>query len=107
MNWTVEFFNETVREEFLQLPPDVRADLVRISEMIRDFGLEKVGMPHVRHLVGKVWEMRGKGREGIARGLYVAITGRRVVILRCFVKKTQKTPEKEIKLALARMEGLK
>jgi len=61
-------------------------------------------MPHVKHLTGKLWEMRGKGREGIARSLYVAVSGRRVVTLRCFVKKT---PEKEIRLALSRMEGLK
>lgn len=107
MKWTVEFLDESVHAEFLQLYPSLRADFVHISEMIRDYGLERVGMPHVKHLTGKLWEMRGKGREGIARSLYVAVSGRRVVILRCFVKKTQKTPEKEIRLALSRMEGLK
>jgi len=50
--------------------------------------------------------MRAKGKAGISRGIYVALSGRRVVILRIFVKKTQKTPRAEIRLALDRMKEL-
>ena len=82
MKWTVEFLNETVMAEFDALPMDMQASLARIADMIRDNGLEKTGMPHVRHLQGKLWEMRGKGRDGIARNIYVTVTGRRIVIVR-------------------------
>jgi phage-related protein len=46
------------------------------------------------------------GRDGIARALYVTVTGRRIVVLRAFVKKTQKTPRQEIELALARAKEI-
>ncbi len=58
--------------------------------------------PYVKHLQGPVWEMRMRGRDGISRALYVAASGRRVVIVRVFVKKTQKTPHRELELALRR-----
>jgi phage-related protein len=58
--------------------------------------------PYVKHLTGKLWEMRLKGKDGIARALYVTALGRRVVIVRAFVKKTQKTPDSEIDLAQRR-----
>ena len=106
MQWSVEFLNDVVEEEFRGLPKDMQARFVRISELIEAYGIEHVGMPHVRHLDGKLWEMRAKGKTGISRGIYVAVTGRRLVILRIFVKKTQKTPRSEILLAWERMKEL-
>jgi phage-related protein len=102
MTWTVETLNATVDEEVSALPADMRAHLTRISFMIEEFGLERMREPHVKHLHGPLWEMRMRGRDGISRALYVAATGRRVVIVRVFVKKTQKTPGRKIDLALAR-----
>jgi len=63
--------------------------------------------PYVKHLEGKLWEMRLKGRDGIARSLYVTASGRRVIVVRTFVKKTQKTPGREIRLALERAKEVK
>ena len=88
------------------MPADMRARFVHISELIAVFGLNRVGMPHVRHLTGPLWEMRLRGRDGISRALYVAIQERRVVVVRVFVKKTQKTPSREIDLALRRAREL-
>jgi len=102
MDWTVTFLNEQVLREFRELPVSLRAATSRIMELIEKNGLEKTGMPYVRHIQGKLWEIRAKGMDGIARSLYVTATGRRVVIVRCFVKKTQKTPDSEIKIALQR-----
>jgi phage-related protein len=70
--------------------------------MIEEFGLERMHEPHVKHLQGSIWEMRMRGRDGISRALYVSAKGKRVVIVRVFVKKTQKTPGREIELALSR-----
>ena len=53
-----------------------------------------------------MWELRAKAAEGIARGLYVAMVGRRVVILHVFEKKTQKTPARAIALARQRMKEM-
>ena len=68
--WTVETLNETVDAEIESLPDDMRADFVRISGMIEARGLQSMGMPHVRHLEGPLWEMRLRGRDGISRTMY-------------------------------------
>ena len=75
--------NGMVEEEFHALPVDLKASILRIATLIRENGLEKTGMPYVRHLQDKLWEMRGKGKDGIARSIYV-------------------TPKDEIKIALKR-----
>ena len=102
MSWTVETLNAAVDEEFDALPADMRARFVRVCELIAAVGLTRVGAPHVRHLTGPLWEMRLRGKDGIARALYVTVQDRRVVVLRAFIKKTQKTPRREIDLALRR-----
>jgi phage-related protein len=102
MAWTVETLNAVVDGEVNALPADMRAQLSRISLMIEEFGLERMREPHVKHLRGPLWEMRMRGRDGISRALYVAARGKRVVIVRAFVKKTQSTPGREIDLALKR-----
>jgi phage-related protein len=102
MPWSVEVLNETVAEELAILPADMKARYLRTVRLIREFGLEYLSEPYVKHLDGKLWEMRLKGRDGISRALYVTALGKRVVVVRVFVKKTQKTPQAEINLALRR-----
>ena len=105
--WTVEFLNETVEAEFQAMPADIRARMMRLVFLIENKGLPEIGLPYVRHLEGKLWELRAKGKDGIARGLYVTAKEKRVVVLRVFQKKTQKTPRKEIKLAMERAREVK
>jgi phage-related protein len=107
MAWIVETLNETVDAELAELPADMRARLARIAELIEAVGLPRVKEPHVRHIRGPIWEIRLKGKSGIARALYIAAREQRVVILRAFVKKTEKTPAGEIELALHRAKELK
>ena len=102
MHWRVEVLNDTVRGELNALPVEIRARLTRLEHMISQLGLETLREPYVKHLDGKLWEMRVTGRDGIARAIYVTAVGRRVVILRAFIKKTQRTPRSEIDLALRR-----
>src|SRR5271157_1567244 len=106
MRWTVETLNETVDAEVEALPEDMRARLARIARLIEEMGLEHVGEPHVKHIEGRLWEIRLKGRSGISRALYVTVVGRRVVIVRVFVKKTEKTPRREVELALFRAKSV-
>jgi len=102
MVWQVELIREA-EAELLALPPDMRARFLHIAEMLEEFGPQRVGMPHVRALDGKLWEIRMTGRDGIARAIYVTRTGQRVVVLHVFVKKTQKTPWRAIEIAYTRM----
>ncbi len=102
MPWSVEVLNDIVRTELRSLPEDMKARFIRLGERISASGLESLGEPHAKHLEGKLWELRLTGRDGIARVLYVTAAGKRVVVVRVFVKKTQKTPRVEIELALQR-----
>jgi phage-related protein len=102
MGWTVEFLSVEVMAELDALPSDIRASFERIVHLIEVAGLERVHEPYVKHLDGPLWEMRMRGRDGIARAAYVTTVGRRVVVVRVFPKKTQKTPRREIELALRR-----
>ena len=104
MIWTVEILNEAVEAELLGLPSDMQAAFARLAERIMAVGLERVREPHVKHLDGKLWEMRLTGRDGIARAIYVTATGRRIIVLHAFVKKTQKTPKATLALAMARLK---
>jgi phage-related protein len=105
--WTVETLNATVDAELEALPGDMLGRFWQIAALIKDMGLERVRGPYVDHLEGPLWEMRLKGKDGIARAIYVAACGKRVVVVRVFVKKTQKTPRHEIKLALRRAKDVK
>jgi phage-related protein len=100
--WRVEILNETVAAEITSLPADMQARLLRLAERIASIGLANLGEPHVKHLEGKLCELRLAGRDGIARALYITAIGRRVVVVPAFVKKTQETPRSEIELALRR-----
>ncbi len=103
MRWTVETL-APVDAEIEALPPGLQARVVRLLEMIENVGLEQMHEPHVKHLEGKLWELRAKAQEGIARGLYVTVAGRRVVVLHVFVKKTEKTPQRALDVARERMK---
>ena len=106
MGWTVEFLTNDVEDELRALPRDMQARFLRIVSVIESRGLEQVHEPYVKHLQGKLWEMRLIGRDGISRALYVAASGQRVVVVRVFIKKTQKTPPREIRLALERAKDV-
>lgn len=71
-------------------------------ELIEAHGLAAMHEPHVKHIDGKLWEMRMKGKDGIARALYVTVASERVVIVHAFTKKTQKTPARALEVARAR-----
>ncbi len=107
MKWRVEILNQTVLEELDALPPDMRAKLDHIVRMIEKLGLHQVREPYIKPFRDKLWEMRIRGRDRIARAIYVTVKERRIVILHAFIKKTPKTPAAAIRTALFRMKELK
>ena len=106
MNWKVTFFSSRVEAEIQALAAGFVARFMRYAERMEIYGPD-LGMPHTRPMGGGLFELRLKAAEGIARVFYCTIVGRRIVMLHQFVKKTEKTPNKEIKIARNRMKEIK
>lgn len=104
--WTVEYLASAARER-AELPADMRARLFRMVDAICEGGI--VGLPRdwIKQLGDRLWELRITGKDGIARAIYITATGQRIVILRIFVKKTEKTPPRELALARQRAKEVK
>ncbi|PZM13591.1 type II toxin-antitoxin system RelE/ParE family toxin [Rhizobium tubonense] len=107
MKWSVEFLDESIELKLDSLPKDVIASFLRIVSLIELRGPQGVHEPYVKHLDGPVWEMRLRGKDGIARAAYVTASERRVIVVHVFTKKTRKTPRREIELALKRAKEIK
>ena len=106
MRWTFLTLNATVEAEVRALPVDMQARFLRFGDVVEQVGLDALPRDAVRHLEGKLWELRMIGRDGIARAVYVTAAGRRVVVVRVFVKKTQKTPPRELEIARQRAKEI-
>jgi len=102
VSWRVETLNAAVDAELEALPADIRAKFVHIAELLQTFGPLHVREPYVKPLGNKLFEIRMKGKDGIARAIYIAGSGQRLVVLHAYVKKTKKTPRAAIRIALAR-----
>ena len=101
MHYRIEFFNASVQQEVMEWPPGIRAGFVRIAERIVQYG-PALGLPYTRALGDGLFEIRARGQEGIGRGLFCTTSDRRVVILHSFIKKSQKTPAKDLAIARRR-----
>ncbi|MCL4773075.1 MAG: type II toxin-antitoxin system RelE/ParE family toxin [Burkholderiaceae bacterium] len=103
MPWRVEFFSDRLERELAGLPPGLLARFLRYAERIEIFGPD-LGMPHTRAMGDGLFELRLKATEGIARVFYCTAAGHCVILLHCFVKKSDKTPAKELEVAIRRMK---
>ena len=105
MKWKITFYNDKVEVQTLNLPSGILANFLHIAEMIEELG-PNLGRPYVGTLGARLFEIRAKGREGIGRSIYCTVKGREVIILHSFVKKSQKTPKKDLDLARKRMKDI-
>lgn len=103
MKWKITFYSDKIENQTLSFPSGILANFLHIVEMIEELG-PNLGKPYVGTIGSGLYEIRAKGREGIGRSLYCTVKGREVVILHSFIKKTQKTPKKELDLAKKRMK---
>ncbi|GHV02954.1 bacteriophage protein [Campylobacterota bacterium] len=108
--WTVDYYLQAsgrcpVREWLFELTAGARAEVMLTIELLERHGLD-LGMPFVKPVEGKLYEVRAKDKDGIYRVFYFARTGRRFVMLHGFTKKTQQTPRKEIEIAKKRMKEI-
>lgn len=106
MTWTVTFYSPVVEAELLALPAGFVARFIRYAERMEVYGPD-LGMPHTRAMGDGLFELRLKAAEGIARVFYCTVVGRRIVVLHQVVKKTEKTPRKELDVARRRLKEIK
>jgi phage-related protein len=106
MNWDIQYYSPGVEKEILSLPTGLLARYLRLTDLMIEFGAN-LGMPHTRFLEDGLLELRIKSKEGIARVFYCTIIGNTIVMLHVFIKKSNKIPQKEIRLAKKRMEEVK
>lgn len=105
-NWSIEFVNKEAQKEFDALSISFKAKFVHITNLIEQFGPWNVGMPHIRFLGDKLWEIRMKAQEGVARSIYVVEVEKKIIILHTFIKKTQKTPSHALEKAKNRIKEI-
>ena len=106
MAWRIVFYSARVETEVLALPAGILARFVRYAERMETYGPD-LGMPHTRSMGDGLFELRLKAAEGIGRVFYCTLVGSRIMMLHQFVKKSEKTPRKELAIARRRMKEVK
>ncbi|RDU51595.1 hypothetical protein CQA49_08195 [Helicobacter sp. MIT 00-7814] len=94
----VQTLNEQVDNQIKELPVSLRAKFLSNMELLAEFG-NKLGEPYVSAFGDGLFELRAKGKEGIARGFFTFQKDKIVIIFHCFIKKSQKTPRNELQKA--------
>ena len=105
MSWRITFLNIKVKEETLSFPDGILSNLLHIFEIIEEFG-PNAGKPYTAPMGHVLFEIRARGKEGIGRCLFCTVKGKEIIILNSFIKKTQRTPRKEIDTARKRMKEI-
>ncbi len=110
MNWTINYYVTSdgkcpVKKFIDLLSAESKAKFVFIADLLEEYGL-KVKEPYVKPITGfrKLFEIRIKDKSNIHRIFYFAYTGKRLILLHGFTKKTEKTRGREIVVAERRME---
>jgi phage-related protein len=106
MAWKLTFYSPKVAATVEAWPVGIRASFLRIVEVMESHGPD-LGLPHTRAMGAGLFEVRAKGREGIGRAFYCTLIGERIVILHAILKKTEKTPARDLEIAHARQLEVK
>ena len=106
MRWKIIYYNEKLEKEIFKLPDTLLARFIRMTEVMQEFG-PNIGMPHTRTMGDGLFELRLKGKEGISRIFYCTLVRNNICLLHSIIKKTQKTPHKDLQLAQFRMKEVK
>lgn len=106
MDYRIEYFNQSVQDDILALPDTLAARYIVLTRRMQALG-PNLGEPHTKAFGQGLFELRLKAAEGIARVFYCTLVGKRIVMLHGFVKKSDKTPSGDLKLATSRMKERK
>jgi phage-related protein len=102
MDWQIKYYNAKLEEKILNLPTGLLARYLRLTDLMLEYG-SNLGLPHTKPIEKGLFELRVKSKEGIARVFFCTKIGKKIIMLHSFIKKSQKTPKKEIKKAQKRM----
>ena len=103
--YQIEFYNNKVEKEVLSWPAGIQANFFKIVEMMMVHG-SNLGEPKTKAIEKGLFEIRAKGKEGIGRAFYCTVKGQKIIILHAFIKKSQKTPKKDLDLARNRRKDV-
>lgn len=106
MQYTIEYYNDSVQAEVMSLPVTLAARYIVLSRRMVVSG-PNLGEPHTKALGDGLLEIRLKGAEGIARVMYCTLVGRKIVVLHSFIKKTDKIPATDMALSRKRLKEIK
>ncbi|NQY43519.1 MAG: type II toxin-antitoxin system RelE/ParE family toxin [Legionellales bacterium] len=106
MKWKISYYSVAVIEKIKKWPKGILAKYLRIVDLIYDHGAQ-LGKPYTEVIGDGLFEIRVKGKEGIARAFFCYATKAEIIILHSFIKKTQKTPKKELEIAKERLKEVK
>ena len=106
MKWQINYYSEDVQKILENWPVGIRAYYARLTERIKLYG-PNLGMPFTRAIGDGLFEIRAKGKEGIGRAFFCTVVGNKIIILHAFIKKSQKTPQKEVKIARQRLKEVR
>lgn len=106
MEWTIYYFNERTKEAVFSWPSGILADYRRLIGLMEEHGAN-LRLPHSRAMGDGLFELRCKGEEGISRAFYCAMVGKKIIVLHSYIKKTQETPDSELKTARKRLKEIK
>ena len=101
MNWQIKYYNQKLEEQILNLPDGLLARYLRLTDLMLEFG-SNPGLPHTKPIESNLFELRVKSKEGIAMVFFCTKIGKKIIMLHSFIKKSQKTPKKELKIAKSR-----
>ena len=106
MIYTITYYSKAVQVQILELPDTLAARYIVLTRRISALG-PNLGEPHTKSFGDGLFELRLKGAEGIARIFFCTLVGRRIVMLHGFVKKSDKTPLRERRIAEDRLREVR
>ena len=109
MGFIVVFFEtasgkQPVRDFFKELPKEDQKEIGADIRMVQNSF--PIGLPLVKKLKPELWEIRSIVKDGISR-VFFTFFNEKIILLHAFLKKTQKTPSREIDLAVERLKEFK
>ena len=106
MDYAIAYYSENVQAQILQLPDSLAARYVVLTRRMIALG-PNLGEPHTTAFGDGLFELRLKGAEGIARVFFCTLVGKRIVMLHSFIKKSERTPIRELEVAETRLKEIK
>lgn len=103
--YKIRFYNEKIKKEISKWPNGIYADFAKIVKSMQIYG-SYLGDKKTSYVEKGLFEIRAKGKEGIGRAFYCTMKGQEIIILHGFIKKTQKTPKKELEIARKRKKDI-